>query len=115
MVFHDSGFLEVLFKALGFQTHAKESGHVLESALLVCGAVSAVHIMNREEQAKGASLQASHGRRIGVDSLGYLSLKGMLESMPIPGNKFCTACFTGKYPLSIKRKISKYEFEVKKY
>lgn len=52
------------------------------------------------------------GRHIGVDSLGYLSLEGMLNSMPIPGNKFCTACFTGKYPVSIKRKISKYEFEV---
>jgi len=51
------------------------------------------------------------GRRIGVDSLGYLSLKGMLDSMPIPGNKFCTACFTGKYPVPIKGKVSKLAFE----
>jgi len=56
MIFHNAGFFEVSFKALWFQTHAKESSHVLESALLVCRAVSTVHIMNREEQAKGASL-----------------------------------------------------------
>jgi len=68
MIFHNPGFFEELFKPLGFQTHAKKFGHVLESAFLVCRAVSAVHIMNREEQAKGASLQASHGRRIGVDN-----------------------------------------------
>ena len=51
------------------------------------------------------------GRRIGVDSLGYLSLDGMLESMPIPKKEFCTACFTGKYPVPVRKKISKYEFE----
>jgi amidophosphoribosyltransferase len=35
---------------------------------------------------------------IGADSLEYLSLEGMLSSMPIPKENFCTACFTGKYP-----------------
>jgi len=35
---------------------------------------------------------------IGVDSLGYLSLDGMLNSMPLPRENFCTACFTGHYP-----------------
>lgn len=34
---------------------------------------------------------------LGVDSLGYLSLKGMLRSAgPVPG--FCHACFSGDYP-----------------
>jgi len=51
------------------------------------------------------------GERIGVDSLGYLSIDGMLDSMPIPGGKFCTACFTGRYSVSVKEKISKYKFE----
>jgi len=35
---------------------------------------------------------------IGADSLEYLSLEGMLSSMPLPKENFCTACFTGKYP-----------------
>lgn len=36
---------------------------------------------------------------LGADSLGYLSLKGLLEAVGDPHNsKFCTACYTGKYP-----------------
>jgi amidophosphoribosyltransferase len=35
-----------------------------------------------------------------VDSLGYLSIEGMLSVMPAPEN-FCTACFTGNYPVPV--------------
>ena len=35
---------------------------------------------------------------IGVDSLQYLSMEGMLASMPVPAGDFCTACFSGNYP-----------------
>ncbi|MGA8831988.1 MAG: amidophosphoribosyltransferase, partial [Desulfomonilaceae bacterium] len=38
---------------------------------------------------------------IEADSLAYLSLEGMLRAMPIPAKDFCTACFTGKYPIQI--------------
>jgi hypothetical protein len=68
MVFHDSGLFEIAFKALRFQTHSKEFGQILKCALLVRRAVSAVHIMNREEQSKGASLQVSHGGSVGLDN-----------------------------------------------
>jgi amidophosphoribosyltransferase len=37
-------------------------------------------------------------RHIGVDSLGYLSLEGMLESVPDGPHGFCHACFSGDYP-----------------
>ena len=37
--------------------------------------------------------------RIGADSLGYLSLEGLLESVESNGEGFCTACFSGKYPI----------------
>jgi amidophosphoribosyltransferase len=37
---------------------------------------------------------------IGADSLEYLSLEGMLKSMPLAKENFCTACFTGKYPIN---------------
>jgi amidophosphoribosyltransferase len=36
--------------------------------------------------------------RLGVDSLGYLSLDGMLESVPSGPDGFCHACFSGDYP-----------------
>jgi len=36
--------------------------------------------------------------QLGVDSLGYLSLEGMLESVPSGPDGFCHACFSGDYP-----------------
>jgi len=51
-------------------------------------------------------------KRIGADSLGYLSLKGMLSCVKNPKN-YCTACFTGKYPLRV-RPQTKYIFETRK-
>ena len=37
-------------------------------------------------------------QRIGVDSLGYLSLEGMLAAVPDGPSGFCHACFSGDYP-----------------
>ena len=36
--------------------------------------------------------------RVGVDSLGYLSLEGMLGAVPAGPHGFCHACFSGDYP-----------------
>jgi amidophosphoribosyltransferase len=36
-------------------------------------------------------------RHIGVDTLGYLSLDGMLGGVTGPKDSYCTACWTGKY------------------
>lgn len=44
---------------------------------------------------------------IGADSLEYLSLEGMLKSMPLPKESFYTACFTGKYPVTPTCRLSK--------
>ncbi len=44
-------------------------------------------------------------KELGLDSLGYLSLKGLIEAvLKTPGEKltkenFCTACFDGNYPI----------------
>jgi len=38
---------------------------------------------------------------IGADSLGYLSLEGMLASIGLDTNSTCSACWTGKYPTLI--------------
>jgi amidophosphoribosyltransferase len=48
---------------------------------------------------------------IGVDSLGYLSHEGMLNAMLLPKDSFCTACFTGNYPVKPPAKVSKYSLE----
>lgn len=41
-------------------------------------------------------------RYLDADSLGYLSIEGMLEAVGDPGDtKYCTACYTGEYPTQI--------------
>lgn len=36
-----------------------------------------------------------------VDSLRYLSLKGMLSMPSLPDTDFCSGCFSGKYPIKV--------------
>jgi len=42
-------------------------------------------------------------RFIEADSLGYLSLEGMLEACGLPASSSCVACWTGLYPTRITR------------
>ena len=46
---------------------------------------------------------------LGLDSLHYLSIDGMLEASGVedPENKFCKACFDGNYPVKIDSDIAK--------
>lgn len=46
---------------------------------------------------------------LGLDSLKYLSLEGLLNSMGFsdPEDKFCKACFDGCYPVEFDTKLSK--------
>ena len=52
----------------------------------------------REELIAANYPVAEIARRIGVDSLGYLSLEGMLKAVPGGPDGFCHACFSGDYP-----------------
>jgi amidophosphoribosyltransferase len=47
---------------------------------------------------------------LGADSLGYLSLEGLLSPFENPGD-FCTACFTGRYPVDPEDTQYKRAFE----
>lgn len=48
---------------------------------------------------------------IGADSLAYLSIDGLVNSIGIPGNKLCTACFNGDYPMAVPISANKFVFE----
>jgi len=40
-------------------------------------------------------------RFIGADSLAYLSLDGLLGSLGAAPESYCTACWTGEYPVPV--------------
>ena len=48
-------------------------------------------------------------RFLGADSIGYLSLDGMLELPALPKEGFCHACFSGKYPVNIYHRYGKQD------
>lgn len=55
---------------------------------------------------------AEIGRALDVDSIGYLSLEGMLSMHALPKTSFCTACFSGKYPEKINNANGKLALEM---
>ena len=38
---------------------------------------------------------------LGVDSLAYLSIEGLVRAIGEPKNNFCLACFNGDYPVDV--------------
>ena len=48
---------------------------------------------------------------IGADSLGYLSIEGLIKAVALPRDIFCLACFTGDYPVSFSDDLHKHCLE----
>src|SRR6185503_8425810 len=53
---------------------------------------------SREELIAATHTIPEIAESLGVDTLGYLSLDGMLNSVPAGPEGFCHACFSGDYP-----------------
>jgi len=74
-----------------------------------------IDMASRRELIAAQKSVAEIEREIGADSLGYLSLRGVLNAVGLPRGQFCHACFTGDYPIEVPRDLqqSKYLFEEK--
>jgi amidophosphoribosyltransferase len=48
---------------------------------------------------------------IGADSLGYLSIDGLIRAVALPRETFCLACFTGDYPIPVQLEMDKLALE----
>jgi amidophosphoribosyltransferase len=48
---------------------------------------------------------------LGADSLGYLSLDGLLQAVGLPRDIFCLACLTGDYPIPVQMGMDKLALE----
>ena len=48
---------------------------------------------------------------IGADSLGYLSIDGLIKAVDLPRQNFCLACFTGDYPIPVQLEMDKLALE----
>lgn len=60
---------------------------------------------------KNGDIQAI-AEELGVDSLGYMTIEELLSAAPHEaGENYCTACFSGKYPVAVDLMQSKEEHE----
>jgi amidophosphoribosyltransferase len=50
-------------------------------------------------------------KHLGATSLGYLDVGGAVKAVGA-GDRFCTACFTGNYPIKVPRDLSKESLEM---
>jgi amidophosphoribosyltransferase len=48
---------------------------------------------------------------VGADSLGYLSIDGLIKAIGLPKDIFCMACFTGDYPIPVQLEMDKLALE----
>jgi len=47
---------------------------------------------------------------IGADTLGYLSIRGVLAALDLPYERFCFACFDGRYPEPVPYDVAARKF-----
>jgi amidophosphoribosyltransferase len=48
---------------------------------------------------------------VGADSLGYLSLPGLIRAINVSGSSLCSGCFTGSYPVPVQLDLDKLALE----
>jgi amidophosphoribosyltransferase len=59
----------------------------------------------------GARMSIEEMRQfLGADTLGFLSLGGLLKAVNLPKDKFCLACFTGHYRIPVPREMKADKF-----
>ena len=51
------------------------------------------------------------GELLGVDSIYYQSLEALLGAASQPADHYCTACWTGRYPVAIDEPMEKFAFK----
>lgn len=66
-----------------------------------------IDMPTREELIANRNSVEEIRRYLGVESLGYLSVKGMLAMPSLPDESFCVGCFTDHYPLPIDESNNK--------
>jgi amidophosphoribosyltransferase len=48
---------------------------------------------------------------LGVETLGYMSLEGLLSCTALPPDHYCTACWTGQYRIPVDVAVTKFALE----
>jgi amidophosphoribosyltransferase len=80
---------------------AREVHMRVSSAPIISPCYYGIDTPRREELIAATMNHEELANHLGVDSLGYLSIDGMLSAMPDGPEGYCDACFSGRYPTAI--------------
>jgi amidophosphoribosyltransferase len=69
---------------------------------------------NQDQLIAATKSVAEIAEQIGVDSLAYLSWDGMLKTTGEDTNSFCSACFTGDYPITVPEQVKRSKLMLEK-
>ncbi len=69
---------------------------------------------NQDQLIAATKSVADIAAQIGVDSLSYLSWQGMLEATQEDPQHFCSACFTGNYPIPVPEPVKRSKLILEK-
>jgi len=89
------------------QAGAKEIHFRVSCPPIISPCFFGIDMPTREEFIANQKTTEEIRRYLKVESLGYLSVKGMLSMPSLPDGDFCVGCFTAKYPLKIEQTSSK--------
>ncbi|MFQ5500203.1 MAG: amidophosphoribosyltransferase [Candidatus Zixiibacteriota bacterium] len=93
---------------------AKEIHFRVSSPPLISPCFFGIDMPTHEELIASHCSVAQIEKQIGVDSLRYLSLEGMLSMSSLPDTTYCSSCFSGKYPMKVPPINGKHSFDASK-
>ncbi|MEW6411489.1 MAG: amidophosphoribosyltransferase [Candidatus Zixiibacteriota bacterium] len=87
---------------------AKEIHFRVSSPPIISPCFFGIDMPTKEELIASSKSVEEIEKYLEVDSLRYLSLKGMLSISSLPDTTFCSSCFSGKYPMKTPEIDGKY-------
>jgi amidophosphoribosyltransferase len=93
------------------QAGAKEVHMRVHAPPIMWPCYMGVDLARRDELIAARLTIPQIAEHIGADSLQYLSLEGLLESIGKGNNRFCAACMTGRYPVETFMDADKMSLE----
>lgn len=90
---------------------AKEVHVRISSPPVIHSCYFGIHTPDRNKLIGAIKTVEEIRRLIKADSLGYISIEGLIEATNLPKEHFCTACFDGNYPMEVPNVGEKKVFE----
>ena len=91
-----------------FEAGAAEVHFLISSPPIMFPDFYGIDISKQQDLIAASKTVEETRRYLGATSLTYLSFDGLIEATGLPQNVFCTACFTGEYPIDIKERAREF-------